>query len=72
MRSSDWRSGSLISYVNREARIRSDHPLWIVQQLTDEALAALSGSLAALCAVRMGHTLNPSEMLLRALLLQGF
>jgi transposase len=49
-----------------------DHPLRSIRQLTDEALAALSGSFSALYAARMGRPSIPPEMLLRALLLQAF
>jgi transposase len=72
MRGSDRRSGSLFSYVDLEARVRDDHPLRIVPQLTDEALAALNGSFSALYAVQMSGPSIPPEMLLRAMLLQAF
>jgi transposase len=72
MRGSDRRSGALFSYVDLEARVRSDHPLRAIRQLTDEALVALSGSFSALYATRMGRPSIPPEMLLRALLLQAF
>ena len=72
MRGSDQRSGALFSYVDLEARVRSDHPLRSIRQLTDEALAALSGSFSALYAARMGRPSIPPEMLLRAMLLQAF
>jgi transposase len=72
MRGSDRRSGALFSYVDLEARVRSDHPLRTIRQLTDEALAALSGSFSALYAARMGRPSIPPEMLLRAMLLQAF
>ena len=72
MRSLDQRSGALFSYVDLEARVRADHPLRSIRQLTDEALAALSGSFSALYAARMGRPSIPPEMLLRALLLQAF
>lgn len=72
MRGLDQRSGALFSYVDLEARVRSDHPLRIIRQLTDEALAALSGLFSALYAARMGRPSIPPEMLLRAMLLQAF
>ena len=72
MRGLDQRSGALFSYVDLEARVRSDHPLRTIRQLTDEALAALSGSFSALYAARMGRPSIPPEMLLRAMLLQAF
>lgn len=72
MRGSDRRSGALSSYVDLETRVRSDHPLRAIRQLTVEALAALSGSFSALYATRMGRPSIPPEMLLRAMLLQAF
>lgn len=72
MRGLDQRSGALFSYVDLEARVRADHPLRSIRQLTDEALAALSGSFSAVYAARMGRPSIPPEMLLRALLLQAF
>jgi transposase len=72
MRGSDQRSGTLFSYVDLEARVRPDHPLRTIQQLTDVALAALSGDFTALYAARMGRPSIPPEMLLRAMLLQAF
>ena len=68
MRGSDRRSGALFSYVDLEARVRSDHPLRAIRQLTDEALETLSGSFSALYATRMGRPSIPPEMLLRAML----
>ena len=40
MRVSDERSGSLFSYVDLEARVRRDHPLRAIREVTNEALAA--------------------------------
>ena len=53
MRGSDQRSGTLFSYVDLEARVRPDHPLRTIRQLTDVALAARSGDFCALYAARM-------------------
>jgi transposase len=72
MRGSDQRSGALFSYVDLEARVRPDHPLRTVRQLTDVALAALNQDFSALYAARMGRPSIPPEMLLRAMLLQAF
>lgn len=72
MRGSDQRSGTLFSYVDLEARVRPDHSLRTIRQLTDVALAALSGDFSALYAARMGRPSIPPEMLLRAMLLQAF
>ena len=64
--------GALFPYVDFEARVRADHPLRSIRQLTDGALAPLSGWFSALCAARMGRPSIPPEMLLRAMLLQAF
>ena len=71
MRGEDRRSGSLFSYVDIEARVRSDHPLRTIKSLADEALAALSGRFAALYS-KIGRPSIPPEQLLRAMLLQAF
>lgn len=72
MRGSDQRSGTLFSYVDLEARVRPDHPLRTIRQLTDVALASLNHDFSALYAARMGRPSIPPEMLLRAMLLQAF
>ena len=36
MRGSDRRSGELFSYVNVEARVRSDHPLRVIRSIVNE------------------------------------
>src|SRR5713226_9864891 len=71
MRGSDQRSGELFSYVDLEQRVRPDHPLRAIRELTDSALAALSRDFAALYS-GMGRPSIAPEMLLRALLLQAF
>uniref|UniRef100_Q07TT6 ISGsu3, transposase n=1 Tax=Rhodopseudomonas palustris (strain BisA53) TaxID=316055 RepID=Q07TT6_RHOP5 len=43
MRGSDERSGALFSYVDLEARVRSDHPLRTIRRLANAALGDLSG-----------------------------
>src|ERR1700712_1063245 len=72
MRGSDQRSGSLFSYVDLEARVRCDHPLRVIRQIADEALAVLNKDLSALYAARLGRPSIAPEMLLRAMLLQAF
>ena len=42
MRGSDERSGSLFSYVDLEARVRSDHPLRAIRAIANGALNDLS------------------------------
>lgn len=72
MRGWDQRSGTLFSDVDLEARVRPDHPLRTIRQLTDVALAALNQDFSAPDAARMGRPSIPPEMLLRAMLLQAF
>jgi transposase len=71
MRGSNHRSGELFSYVDLEKRVRADHPLRAIRGLTDVALAALSGDLAALYSGTGRPSIAP-ELLLRAMLLQAF
>jgi len=71
MRGSDKRSGSLFSYVDLEARVRRDHPLRAIRQLSDAALESLTATFGELYA-RTGRPSIPPEMLLRAMLLQAF
>jgi transposase len=67
----DERTGDLFSYVDLEARVRSDHPLRPLRAIVNEALAALEGELAPLYA-QVGRPSIPPEKLLRAMLLQAF
>ena len=71
MRGSDKRPGELFSYVDLEQRVRADHPLRVIRELTDTALEALSGDFAALYS-GLGRPSIAPEMLLRAMLLQAF
>jgi transposase len=70
MRGEDERSGSLLSYVDREARIDHNHPR-MIRMIVNEALAALAGDFSALY-WRMGRPSIAPEKLLRAMLLQAF
>jgi transposase len=72
MRGSDERSGSLFSYVDLEARVRRDHPLRVIREISNAALAALDEDLSALYPPRLGRPSIPPERLLRAMLLQAF
>ena len=72
MRGSDRRSGELFSYVNVEARVRSDHPLRVIRSIVNETLDALSGEFEALYVAGAGRPSIPPDMLLRAMLLQAF
>jgi transposase len=71
MRGSDKLSGELFSYVKLEDRVRRDHPLRVIQEIANTALADLSGEFAALYS-GTGRPSIPPEMLLRAMLLQAF
>src|SRR3546814_5967298 len=72
MRGSDEGTGALFSYVDIEARIRRDHPLRQIRQITNTALSALDGDFEALYPRRLGRPSIPPERLLRAMLLQVF
>lgn len=72
MRGSDVRSGSLFSYVDLEARVRRDHPLRLIREIANAALASLDEDLEALYPRRLGRPSIPPERLLRAMLLQVF
>src|SRR5262245_7465928 len=69
MRGDDPRHDSMFSYVTPEARVRPDHPLRPIRQMTDTALARLSSRFDRLYSTT-GRPSIPPEKLLRALLLQ--
>ena len=71
MRGKDDRSEILFSYIRSDERIPADHPLRVIRQLVDAALAELSRTFTKLYA-RDGRPSIPPERLLRALLLQAF
>jgi len=71
MRGRDDRDEGLFSYLRLEERVPTDHPLRAIRALTDEALAALNGRLAARYS-QLGRPSIPPEHLLRATLLQAF
>jgi transposase len=71
MRGDDEKSGSLFSYIDLEARVRSDHPLRAIREIANAALAALSGDFATLYS-GLGRPSIAPEKLLRAMLLQAF
>ncbi|MFT3725225.1 MAG: IS5 family transposase [Hyphomonadaceae bacterium] len=72
MRGSDVRSGSLFSYVDLEQRVRADHPLRVIREVVNAALADLSADFDALYPPKVGRPSIPPERLLRAMLLQAF
>src|SRR5262245_7171722 len=71
MRGEDEQTGELLSYVNLEKRVWSDHPLRRIRGLVHEALVVLERDFAALYAP-IGRPSIPPEKLLRAMLLQAF
>jgi transposase len=72
MRGSDDRSGSLFSYVDLEARVRSDHPLRKIREIANAALSDLTREFSSLYPARLGRPSIAPERLLRAMLLQAF
>jgi len=71
MRGGDEHSGALFSYVDLEARVRSDHPLRAIRSIVNAAVGDLERDFAALYAP-IGRPSIPPEKLLRAMLLQAF
>lgn len=71
MRGSDQQAGRLFAYVDLESRIAKDHPLRLIREIVNEALAGLSETFEKLYA-REGRPSIPPERLLRAGLLQLF
>ena len=69
MRGDDPRHDAMFSYITPEARVRADHPLRPIRQMTDAALQALSPRFDRLYSA-IGRPSIPPEQLLRALLLQ--
>src|SRR6187401_1158574 len=70
MRGADDQTSELFSFVSPEARVRHDHPLRAMRQLTDAALAELEPRFRRLYSA-IGRPSIPPEQLLRALLLQS-
>jgi transposase len=71
MRGVDQRSGELFSYVDLEARVRSDHPLRPIREIANAALKDLTRDFSRLY-TNFGRPSIPPERLLRAMLLQAF
>ena len=71
MRGDDEICGGLFSYIDLEKRVRSDHPLRVIREIANAALAALSGEFERLYSP-IGRGSIPPERLMRALLLQAF
>ncbi|HJZ71077.1 MAG TPA: IS5 family transposase [Vicinamibacterales bacterium] len=70
MRGSDEQTKDMFSYLSPEARVRADHPLRAIRQLSDEVLKRLSPRFARMYS-DIGRPSIPPEQLLRALLLQA-
>src|SRR5271166_7076322 len=70
MRGDDEICGSLFSYIDLEDRVRADHPLRPIREITNAELAALTGEIAALYCGLGRPSVRP-EKLLRAVLLQA-
>ena len=71
MRGEDTQNQTLFSYVRTDDRIPSNHPLRLIRQIADAALAALSDQFDAVYAAE-GRPSIPPERLLRALLIQAW
>jgi len=69
MRGTDEASGSLLSYVDLEARIPAGHPLRKIRQVVNDALASLDADFEALY-TDIGRPSVAPERLIRASLLQ--
>jgi transposase len=69
MRGSDEQNGALFSYVNLEDRVPAQHPLRVIRQIVNAALARLDAAFANLYAAE-GRPSMPPERLLRAVLIQ--
>jgi transposase len=71
MRGTDERAGTLFSYVDLEARVRTDHPLRVIRVIANEVQAALAANFSTLHS-RIGRPSIAPERLLWAMLLQAF
>jgi transposase len=69
MRGSDDQNEALFSYVNLEDRVPARHPLRVIRQIVNAALARLDAAFAGLYAAE-GRPSIPPERLLRAVLIQ--
>jgi transposase len=69
MRGSDERNETLFSYVNLDERVPARHPLRLIREVVNAALARLDGAFAGLYAAEGRPSIAP-ERLLRAALIQ--
>jgi transposase len=70
MRGSDTVCGALFSYVDLEKRVRPGHPLQMIREIANDALASLSAEFDRLYAPDGRESIPPER--LRAFLLQAF
>ena len=70
MRGPDEQTHEMFSYLSPEARVRQDHPLRAIRQMTDDVFKRLSPRFARLYS-DIGRPSIPPEQLLGALLLQS-
>src|SRR5215213_4280055 len=70
MRGPDEQTKDMFSYLSPEQRVRQDHPLRAIRQMTDDVLRLLSPRFTRMYS-DIGRPSIPPEQLLRALLLQG-
>ena len=70
MRGPDEQTSHMFSYLSPEQRVRPDHPLRAIRQMTDEVFAGLSRRFTKMYSA-IGRPSIPPEQLLRALVLQS-
>src|SRR5438552_3514771 len=70
VRGEDQQTADMFSYLSPEARVRLDHPLRAIREMTDAVLKTLSPRFARMYS-DIGRPSIPPEQLLRALLLQA-
>jgi transposase len=70
VRGEDQQTADMFRYLSPEARVRRDHPLRTIRQMTDAVLKTVSPRFARMYS-DIGQPSIPPEQLLRALLLQA-
>ena len=69
MRGQDIQQSDMFSYISPEQRVRADHPLRVIREMTEQALARLSKRFDEMYS-EIGRPSIAPEKLLRAQLLQ--
>jgi transposase len=69
MRGTDHQQADMCSYISREVRVRTDHPLRAIRAMADTALKGMSERFDSMCA-EIGRPSIPPEKLLLAQLIQ--